>query len=71
MFAAANWKDVLLENRGHPPVEAMLDTIETAVTREEELDAIRDERKIQLSQQNNWDGVNDNSFPASDAVARY
>lgn len=71
MFAAADWKYVLLEQIGHPPVEIMLGNIEAAMAQEEALDAIRAEREIQLSQQDNWDGMNDDSFPASDAVARY
>ena len=71
MFAAQDWKYMLLENRGHPPVELMMNNIEIAIAQEEAMDAIRAEREIQLSQQDNWDGVNDDSFPSSDAVARY
>lgn len=71
MFAAADWKYVLIEQRGLPPVSLMLDNIEAAIAQEDALNAIRAEREIQLSQQDNWDGMNDDSFPASDAVARY
>lgn len=71
MFAAADWKYILLEQRGLPPVSLMLGNIETAIAKEEALDAIRAEREIQQSQQDNWDFMIDDSFPASDAVARY
>lgn len=68
MFAAENWKETLLAAR---PGFKLIDFSQEPELTPEEEEIIEQDREVQKKQEKKWDQLNDDSFPASDPVARY
>lgn len=67
-MSSYNWKDLLITVNSYrvPPFTFSLEDLSDSERR-----AIESDRLLQRHQQLHWDEMNDDSFPASDAVARY